>query len=244
MATVPVIPTGEQIIENVSVINGDIVYLANQGTGLNGQNGLYIVRVNAWEVITTGISDFYIDLGAKAIDSEDGDLTRSIVTDLTELDFTKTGFYSIKYSATNSIGNTTTISRKLEIVLADNAEIVPTNGVIIADYYIDTEIEGFGSLTNPQPGSITTTPITFTDNHILVSDKPILQKFTVDSLTVTNQKITLSSPPTGTNIKIWLDGVLLINIGGDDYTISGNNILFDQDTKLSLGDSIAVEYYQ
>lgn len=57
----------------------------------------------------------YKDLGAKAKDNYDGDLTSKIVVDASEIDNTKVGSYKVHYKVKDSSGNEATIDRTIEV---------------------------------------------------------------------------------------------------------------------------------
>ena len=56
------------------------------------------------------------DQGATATDSEDGDISESIIVDTSGLDTTTPGTYFVKYSVTDSDGNKVEVSREVAVV--------------------------------------------------------------------------------------------------------------------------------
>ena len=96
---VDIIVGGELLLNYVQLLDGDHVWLTNQIN--NTTNGIYTVRSTAWEFYKEVTPNVFIDLGATAIDSIDGNLTRAIVTDYSDVDFTSNGFYSIIYYVIN-----------------------------------------------------------------------------------------------------------------------------------------------
>ena len=84
-------------------MDGDRVYLANQTTA--SENGIYEVETGAWTFIKDVDADVYVDLGARAVDEVDGDLTRDIIIYKPTLDFETVGFYTIYYYVVNSLAS-------------------------------------------------------------------------------------------------------------------------------------------
>jgi hypothetical protein len=69
---------------------------------------------NSTENIYTG--DTYIDLGATAVDSYDGDITSSIIKTNASFATTSTGSYTITYDVTDTNGNKATqVTRTVNI---------------------------------------------------------------------------------------------------------------------------------
>jgi len=71
-------------------------------------------------LVTVIVNEVYLDPGAVAQDSEDGDLTRSIkVVGLDEIDTSEIGTYTIVYSITDSAGNV----KEVERIVAVNPDV-------------------------------------------------------------------------------------------------------------------------
>lgn len=127
---------GELILNGFQLIDGDYVWLPGQ---LNpDDNGLYVVRTTSWEFISHVTPNMFIDLGARAHDDVLGDISRAIVTDISELNFTRSGFYSIKYYAMNTSGVLTYKTRKIKVIHI-GASISPVPGYTISNYEIHNE---------------------------------------------------------------------------------------------------------
>jgi hypothetical protein len=125
---------GEINVDDFGLLAGDSVWVTGQTNPT--ENGLYTVETGAWSVIEVPVLDAtFIDLGATAFNSADGDLTRDIVSDISSLDFTTTGFYSIVHTVTDSTGNVTTKVRKVKVVLP-SASISPVSGFRVTQYDI------------------------------------------------------------------------------------------------------------
>lgn len=76
----------------------------------------------------------YNDPGATAVDDEDGDLTSSIATNLSEIDIDLPGTYMIYYSVSDAAGNIATEDRELNVyatpaALAANYNVVDSASV-------------------------------------------------------------------------------------------------------------------
>lgn len=127
---------GEATLGGIEVLDGDLVYLANQTEA--AENGIYIVRAGSWEYHRFINDDLFIDLGARSTDTVDGDLTREIVTYNPCFTTAYVGFDSINYYSVNDSGVLSTSLRKSRI-MERGASLVPTNSFKITQYYIKTE---------------------------------------------------------------------------------------------------------
>lgn len=123
---------GEVTLDDISLLEGDRVYLAGQTTP--SENGIYEVETGAWTFIKVVDEDVFVDLGARATDSVDGDLTRNIITYKPDLDFGEVGFYTINYYIVNSLGILSTTFRKVKVISEADASIVATNTFKITQY--------------------------------------------------------------------------------------------------------------
>lgn len=75
-----------------------------------------VLTLKGKETITIELGSKYEDPGATATDNEDGDITSKIVIDISKVDTTKTGTYTVTYTVSDSSGNTTTKTRKVKVV--------------------------------------------------------------------------------------------------------------------------------
>ena len=125
-------------INGFQLDEGDQVWLAGQTNPT--QDGIYTVHTTAWTHVCAVDATVFVDLGARSSDAADGDITRSIITDHSSIDFTKTGFYSILYYSMNSQGILVTKTRKVKV--ADpSASISPVPGYQITQYDIIDEAD-------------------------------------------------------------------------------------------------------
>jgi len=82
-----------------------------------------IISLNEASIVTLKVGESYVDAGAKAVDSTDGDLK---VTVSGEVDTDKAGEYTVTYSVTDNAGNTAEKVRKVIVVALDKAAPVIT----------------------------------------------------------------------------------------------------------------------
>ena len=130
---------GEVELDGKQLFEGDKVWLSNQSYSF--EEGIYIVRQGTWDFYRVVNSDIFVDLGATASDSIDGDLTRNIVTHGEQLiDFSEVGFYSIHYYVVNSNCVLSRTMRKVKIIEQD-ASIVPINTFKITHYEISSDFD-------------------------------------------------------------------------------------------------------
>ena len=93
-----------------------------------------IISLNGASIVTLKVGEYYVDAGAKAVDSTDGDLK---VTVSGEVDIDKAGEYTVTYSATDNSGNTAEKVRKVIVVAPDKTAPVIT---LIGDNVITLKI--------------------------------------------------------------------------------------------------------
>ena len=125
---------GEVTLDDISLLAGDYVYL--DGQNIPSENGIYEVQVGAWTLVTGVDDDIFVDLGARSIDTVDGDLTRDIITYKPDLDFGKVGFYTIRYYVVNSIGILSGEYRKVKVISDAKSSISQTDAFKITHYEV------------------------------------------------------------------------------------------------------------
>lgn len=74
------------------------------------------IKLKGKETITLELNEKYTDPGATAIDSTDGDITSKIVIDISKVDTTKIGTYTVTYTVSDSSGNTATKTRTVKVI--------------------------------------------------------------------------------------------------------------------------------
>lgn len=128
---------GEVELNNIQLIDGDKVWLSKQSNEL--ENGIYYVRTGTWNFYRSVDDTVFVDLGARASDTIDGDLTREIITEQ-NINFGEVGFYTINYYVLNSQGVLSTTKRKVKIIECSGS-IVPVDTYKITDYLIKAEVD-------------------------------------------------------------------------------------------------------
>jgi len=96
------------------------------GTSLSGSIPITVVSMDNFPTITVlgnnpetvNVGTAYSDAGATASDVVYGDLTANIVTTGLPIDTTAPGTYTVTYSITNVVGNTTTATRTVNVAAA------------------------------------------------------------------------------------------------------------------------------
>jgi hypothetical protein len=126
---------GELEIDGFQLESGDIVALNSQTNEI--ENGIYKVNINTWEFIMS-LDGLYIDSGVRAFDANDGDLTRCIVVDDCDIDFSNAGIYEVCYYVINTSNIISKVCRKIKIMF-DGASLLPTHKLRISDYEISSE---------------------------------------------------------------------------------------------------------
>ena len=116
----------------IQLIPGDKIWLSGQTDPTN--NGIWTVTSTAWIFYTAVTNDVFVDLGARAYDSAQGDLTRQIITNVV-VDFGTPGAYEITYYVMNCGGSIISLSRRVEVMLA-GASLSPVNNFAVTDYQI------------------------------------------------------------------------------------------------------------
>lgn len=132
---IDIITGGELVIEGYQLIDGDIVSLEGQSN--SSENGIYEVKENTWKYIRSS-SNLYIDSDVGAYDIYDGDISREVVVDSCDIDFSSPGVYNLCYYIINSSGILNKKCRKIKI-MTNGSSILPTTITRISDYKITSE---------------------------------------------------------------------------------------------------------
>lgn len=117
-----------------------------------------VITLTGPSSVTIGTGEIYVDQGATANDTEDGDLTDNIVVTNT-VDTSSAGYYHVRYNVTDSNGNAAIeITRTVQVVISDgNSEmcIYDSSGAVVGcDATVEADIifPGSGSvLSSPTP---------------------------------------------------------------------------------------------
>lgn len=112
-------------------------------TGGGGGNTAPVITVTGANPLNLTVGDTYTDPGATATDSEDGDLTGSIIVGGDTVDTNTVGTYTVTYNVTDSGGLSATEQNRT-VIVANSGSWTPTppNGATFfdgVDDYIDTE---------------------------------------------------------------------------------------------------------
>ncbi|MDH3398297.1 MAG: Ig-like domain-containing protein, partial [Acidimicrobiia bacterium] len=83
----------------------------------------------------------YVELGATATDSIDGDLTGSIVIDASAVNTGVAGTYSVSYSVADSSGNPATVFRTVSVVVVNLPPVVINPGVQTTEAGLDVALQ-------------------------------------------------------------------------------------------------------
>lgn len=132
---------GEVTLDDISLLAGDYVYL--DGQNIPSENGIYEVQVGAWTLVTGVDDDIFVDLGARSIDTVDGDLTRDIIIYHPDLNFAKVGFYTIRYYCVNSIGILSSEYRKVKVISNAKSSISQTDSFKITHYEVIAGVDPY-----------------------------------------------------------------------------------------------------
>ncbi|MDJ0499060.1 MAG: Ig-like domain-containing protein [Acidimicrobiia bacterium] len=96
------------------------------------------------------VMDAYVELGATAADSYDGDLTGSLVVDATAVDTTAPGSYPVTYNVVDSSGNAATVVRTVDV-----RNVAPVLGLLVDQTSAEqTPVTFTASATDPDPTDI------------------------------------------------------------------------------------------
>ena len=135
---------GETTLNGRTIIDGDLVWLTNQGNEL--ENGIWIARSGPWEYDMPVDENVFVDLGASGFDPEIGDISRDIITVVNPsgtlpdskkmiVDWGTVGVYKIEYYYLSGNCVLSTATRRVR-VFKQNASISPVNSFAITDYRI------------------------------------------------------------------------------------------------------------
>lgn len=123
---------GETTLDGRNVIDGDLVWLTNQG--IESENGIWTVRSGSWEYTLEVTNDVFVDLGAIGFNPSIGDISRDIIT-VVNVDWGKVGVYRIDYYYLTSECVLSKATRRVR-VFKNNASVSPVNTFAITDYKI------------------------------------------------------------------------------------------------------------
>lgn len=135
---------GEVTLDGRTIIDGDLVWLTNQGNELD--NGIWIARTGSWEYDIPVDENVFVDLGPNAFDPEIGDVSRDVITVVNpsgtlppskkmNVNWGTVGIYKIDYYYLSNNCVLSNATRRVR-VFKQNASISPVNTFAITDYKI------------------------------------------------------------------------------------------------------------
>jgi hypothetical protein len=83
-----------------------------------------VISIIGGSPVTQVVNTAYVDQGATAVDNVDGDITSKIITTST-VDISVVGSYSVNYSVTDMAGNTTVVTRIVNVAAEETPVITP-----------------------------------------------------------------------------------------------------------------------
>ena len=118
------------------------------------------ITINGANPITVEKNSAYVDMGAKAIDIPDGNLTSSIITS-SNVNANTLGTYSVNYTITNSHGLSSLATRTVNVVPDFNPPVITINGanpavIQLNSAYVDAGATALDAVNGVLTGSIIT----------------------------------------------------------------------------------------
>ncbi|WP_298421280.1 immunoglobulin-like domain-containing protein [uncultured Kordia sp.] len=114
-----------------------------------------IIVLNGNATINLNVGEAYTELGATATDNLDGNLTNAIVITGT-VDTTIAGTYSVNYTVSDSSGNTTQVTRTVNVIADTTAPIITLNGNATIDLNVGEAYIELGAIaTDNLDGNLT-----------------------------------------------------------------------------------------
>ena len=163
-------------------------------------NNYPTITLNGDNPIQTALGQAYSDPGASASDQEDGDITANIQADVSNVDTSTIGTYSVSYTITDSGGREVTTTRTVQVV-----DMTPPSVQLVGE---DTIIVGQGAAYT-DPG------VTATDN---VDDSATLlanlNYLPADGLVLHLDAAQIPGAQDGVALERWPD---LSGLGNDAY---------------------------
>ena len=152
------------MIDDTGVINNGYPYF-NPDIYIPADTTAPVITLTGDATVTVEVGTVYTDAGANASDDTDGDLTTSIVTDLSNVNTNVVGSYTITYNVSDAAGNAATqVSRTVNVVdttapvitLAGDATVTVEVGAIYTD--------SGANATDNYDGDLTTSIVTDLSN--------------------------------------------------------------------------------
>lgn len=186
------------------------------GSTLPPASNIPSITLNGASTINLQTGANYIDAGATAADTEDGDLTASIITS-NNVDTSIAGTYTVNYSVTDSDANTVVATRTV-IVTQGNFPVITLNGDSPTTTYInEAYIDAGATVYDAEDGDIT--------SSLVISN-------TVDTNTAGSYTVTYSVTDADANTSIAVRTVNVITGDAPVLSLLGNPVV-----SISIGSS-------
>ena len=140
--------------------------------------------------LTIAATSTYIDAGAKAFDSEDNTITQNIIT-TSNVNSEIAGTYSVKYSVTDSRGNTTSATRTVNVINATTTSSVPSSATSTAS------LTASSAATSANTSATTTVGVFSTSSNPTITSAPALTE-TVVAPKATETRVSTTSESSST----------------------------------------------
>jgi len=191
-----------------------------------------VITLNGPSSLQITLGDNWIDLGATATDDVDGDLTASITT-LGTVDVSNTGTYTLVYSVSDAVGNTSSVIRTVIVSLDLPPTITLTGSSTITLLVGDTYTEDGCIATDEVDGDLSSSIITTgTVDTSTVGTYTLVYSVTDagNNTASVTRTIAVKTPPDNTPPIIILTGEASINLTvGETFTDPGATATDDVD---------------
>ncbi len=140
-----------------------------------------VITIEGDDPVTVIVDDVYVDVGATALDTEDGDLTSAIVT-MSDVNTAIAGSYTVEYSVTDSDDNTTIEVRDVTVVQTNDSPVITIEGnnpvtVIVDDVYVDAG----ATALDTEDGDLTSAIVTMSDVNTAIAGSYTVEYSVTDS---------------------------------------------------------------
>ncbi|MDC0643936.1 DUF5011 domain-containing protein, partial [Flavobacteriaceae bacterium] len=173
-----------------------------------------VITLNGPSSLQITLGDNWIDLGATATDDVDGDLTASVTT-LGTVDVSNTGTYTLVYSVSDAVGNTSSVIRTVIVSLDLPPTITLTGSSTITLLVGDTYTEDGCIATDEVDGDLSSSIITTgTVDTSTVGTYTLVYSVTDagNNTASVTRTIAVKTPPDNTPPIIILTGEASINL--------------------------------
>ena len=151
--------------DNINGTRGFLVdkVVMTQGNTLNEDTTVPVITLLGDDPVTIEVGDTYIDAGATAADTNDGDITSSIVT-LSNVDTAIVGIYSVAFNVSDTSGNAAAeVTRTVNVVDTTVPVIVLLGDDPVTIEVGDTYIDAGATAADTYDGDITSSIVTLSN---------------------------------------------------------------------------------